>query len=43
MNTAVAIDRWSHLTARLAEAQQEAMGALGGLDLGSMFGGGEPE
>jgi DNA-binding YbaB/EbfC family protein len=30
------------LTARLAEAQQEAMGAaLGGLDLGSMFGGGE--
>ena len=27
------------LTQRLAEAQQEAMGALGGLDLGSMLGG----
>ena len=31
------------LTARLAEAQQEAMGALGNLDLGSMFGGPEAE
>ena len=27
------------LTARLAEAQQEAMGALGSFDLGAMFGG----
>jgi len=28
------------LSARLAEAQQQAMGALGSFDLGAMFGGG---
>ena len=31
------------LTARLAEAQQEAMGALGSFDLGAMFGGADDE
>jgi DNA-binding YbaB/EbfC family protein len=31
------------LTARMAEAQQEAMGALGGLDIGGLLGGGSEE